>query len=143
MAGLPETVDAVTVCFEESTNMAIRPHILFVDDDSDIRDLVQLMLQTAGFHVLTTDRPADVLRLAATERFDLLLLDLWMPNLTGVDLCRQIRTFDQATPILICSGAVSEADKKQAILAGAQGYVRKPFHSKDLIQTLRRYLELS
>jgi DNA-binding response OmpR family regulator len=82
----------------------MRPHILFADDNPDIRELVRLMLQNAGFRVITTDNPADVLRLAATEHFDALLLDYWMPNLTGIELCRGIRTFDQSTPILICSG---------------------------------------
>ena len=115
----------------------MRPHILFADDNPDIRELVQLMLQNAGFRVITTDNPADVLRLAATEHFDALVLDYWMPNLTGIELCRGIRTFDQSTPILICSGALTKADAEAAVRAGAQGYVKKPFDSKDLIRALR------
>ena len=115
----------------------MRPHILFADDNPDIRELVQLMLQNAGFRVITTDNPADVLRLAATEHFDALVLDYWMPNLTGIELCRGIRTLDQSTPILICSGALTQADAEAAVRAGAQGYVKKPFDSKDLIRALR------
>ena len=115
----------------------MRPHILFADDNPDIRELVRLMLQNAGFRVITTDNPADVLRLAATEHFDALLLDYWMPNLTGIELCRGIRTFDQSTPILICSGALTQADTEAVVRAGAQGYVQKPFDSKDLILALR------
>jgi two-component system, OmpR family, response regulator len=115
----------------------MRPHILFADDNPDIRELVQLMLQNAGFRVITTDNPADVLHLAATEHFDALLLDYWMPNLTGIDLCRGIRTFDQSTPILICSGAFTQADTEAVVRAGAQGYVQKPFDSKELIRALR------
>ena len=119
----------------------MRTNILFVDDDADIRELVQFQLHAAGFHVSTADNAADVLRLVTTERFDALLLDYWMTEVTGIELCRQIRTFDQSTPILICSGAVTEADKEAAMLAGAQGYVRKPFNSKDLIRALRSSLE--
>jgi two-component system, OmpR family, response regulator len=115
----------------------MRPHILFADDNPDIRELVRLILQNAGFRVITTDNPADVLRLAATEHFDALLLDYWMPNLTGIDLCRGIRTFDQSTPILICSGAFTQADTEAVVRAGAQGYVQKPFDSKELIRALR------
>jgi len=115
----------------------MRPHILFADDNPDIRELVRLILQNAGFRVITTDNPADVLRLAATEHFDALLLDYWMPNLTGIELCRGIRTFDQSTPILICSGAFTQADTEAVVRAGAQGYVQKPFNSKDLIRALR------
>jgi len=119
----------------------IRQHILFADDDCDIRELVQVQLNAAGFRVSTADNGADILRLVTTERFDALLLDYWMAEVTGIELCRQIRTFDQSTPILICSGAVTEADKAAARRAGAQGYVQKPFDSKDLIGALRSCLE--
>ena len=121
----------------------IRPHILFADDNCDIRELVQFQLNAAGFRVSTADNGADVLRLVTTERFDVLLLDYWMAEVTGIELCSQIRTFDQSTPILICSGAVTEADKQAAALAGAQGYLQKPFNSKDLIRALRSYLVAS
>ena len=117
--------------------MAMRPHLLFVDDNRDICELVQLMLQGAGFRVSTTDKSADVLRLVTTTHFDALLLDYWMPETTGIELCRQVRMFDQSIPILICSGAVTKADREAADLAGAQGYVGKPIVFKDLISVLR------
>lgn len=120
--------------------MPSEPHILFVDDHPDICELVQLVLQAAGFRVSTADNTAAALQLAASERFDALLLDYWMPDLTGIELCRRIRAFDQNTPILICSGAVTQADKAAAVLAGAQGYVNKPFDSSDLIRTIRSLL---
>lgn len=69
----------------------IRPHILFADDDCDIRELVQFQLQAAGFRVSTADNGTDVLRLVRTEHFDALLLDYWMTEVTGIELCRQIR----------------------------------------------------
>ena len=118
-------------------------HILFADDNSDLRELVQLQLQPAGFRVSTADNAADVLQLVKTERFDALLLDYWMPEKTGIELCRQIRGFDQSTPILICSGADTQADREAALLAGAQGYVRKPFHAADLIRVLRSAIKAS
>ena len=121
----------------------MRPHILFADDDSDIRELVQFILHAAGFRVSTADNAAEVLRLVATERCDALLLDYWMPDVTGIDLCRQIRTFDKSTPILICSGAVTKADREAATLAGAQGYIHKPFHAEDLISALQRMIDAS
>jgi len=76
----------------------MRTNILFADDDSDIRELVEFQLHAAGFDVSTTDNAADVLRLVTTERFDALLLDYWMTEVSGIELCRQIRTFDQSTP---------------------------------------------
>ena len=117
------------------------PHILFADDDQDIVELVQVVLRAAGFRVSTTDSGAGVLQLTATERFDALLLDYWLVEITGVELCRQIRAFDQSTPILICSGAVTQADREAARLAGAQGYVNKPFSSHDLVRALRSFVK--
>jgi len=120
--------------------MRTPPHILFADNEPDILELVQVVLETAGFRVSTSDSAAGVLELTATERFDVVLLDYWMADTTGVELCRQIRAFDQSTPILICSGAVSQADQKAAVLAGAQGYLKKPFSSRDLVLALSSFL---
>lgn len=117
--------------------MRTPPHILFADDDASIVELVQVVLRAVGFRVSTSDNGAEVLRLTATEHFDVVLLDYWMRDATGVELCRQIRAFDQSTPILICSGAVTQADQEAAVLAGAQGYVKKPFSSRDLVRALR------
>ncbi|HEU4769086.1 MAG TPA: response regulator [Pyrinomonadaceae bacterium] len=113
------------------------PHILFADDHPDIRELVQVMLQAAGFRVCTAGNAADALQLVRTEQFDALLLDYWMPDATGIQLCRDIRTFDQHTPILICSGAVTQGDREAAALAGAQGFLEKPFVTQDLIRAVR------
>jgi DNA-binding response OmpR family regulator len=121
----------------------MEPHILFADDNSDICELVQTLLQTAGFRVSTSDNAADVLQQVATESFEALILDYWMHEATGIDLCRQIRTFDQSTPILICSGAITQADKEAGVLAGAQGYIGKPFNSADLIGALHWLLKAS
>jgi DNA-binding response OmpR family regulator len=93
--------------------------------------------------VFTSDDAADVLQRVATESYDALILDYWMQETTGIDLCRQIRTFDQSTPILICSGAVTRADREAGVLAGAQGYVGKPFNSAELIGALRSVLKTS
>ena len=123
--------------------MRDKPHILFADDEPDIRELVEVLLQSAGFRVSTIDTTSGALQLAATERFDVLVLDYWMPELTGIELCRRIRAFDQTTPILICSGVTSEADKTAAIQAGAQGYLVKPINSAILISAIRSCIEAS
>ncbi len=96
----------------------MQPHILVADDDVDTRDLVRFFLQDAGFQVTLTGNPAEVLHLAASEHFDALVLDNWMPDITGVELCRRIRTFDKLTPILFCSGALTQSDIEAATKAG-------------------------
>jgi DNA-binding response OmpR family regulator len=117
-------------------NAKSSPHS-FAEDDRDTRELVQLVLCQAGFRVSVTGDSSEVLQLLATNNFDALLLDNWMPEVTGLELCRTIRTFDQNTPIFFCSGAVTEADKTAALSAGAQGYIGKPFDPDDLIRSLR------
>jgi DNA-binding response OmpR family regulator len=121
--------------------MPAEPHIFFVDDDADIRELVQVILRAAGFRVSVAGDPLDVLKVVAKNRFDAVLLDYWMPRMTGLDLCRRIRTFDQKTPILICSGVFTKADIEAAALAGAQGYLAKPFNAEDLVSAVRAALK--
>jgi DNA-binding response OmpR family regulator len=120
----------------------MQPHILYAEDDQDTRELVQLFLRQAGFRVSVTGDSSEVVSLVATDHIDALLLDNWMPELSGLELCRQIRIFDKNTPILFCSGAVTEADKEAAFSAGAQGYIGKPFDPDDLIATLRAALRM-
>src|SRR5215217_5768095 len=119
----------------------MEPHILVADDDPDTCDLIRFFLQAAGFRVSITRNPAEVLYLTSQEHFDVLLLDNWMPDITGIELCQRIRVFDQFTPILFCSGAVTQADIEAATLAGAQGYVAKPFDPDVLISELRNAIK--
>jgi len=84
--------------------------------------------------VSLTGNPAEVLYLASNERFDAVVLDNWMPDITGLELCQRIRGFDQSTRILFCSGAVTETDMEAPLQAGAQGYIGKPFDPDDLIK---------
>lgn len=136
---LPYSYHAVQI----STRMRNQPHILYAEDDPDTRELVQLFLRQAGFRVSVTGDSFEVLRLVAIDHIDALLLDNWMPGTTGLEICREIRSFDESMPIFFCSGAVTEADKKAALSAGAQGYFTKPFDPDDLVSTLRSTLKLA
>jgi DNA-binding response OmpR family regulator len=120
--------------------MQIRPHILLAEDDADTREILQLILDHAGFRVSVTGDSSEVLQLLAANSFDALLLDNWMPNLNGIELCRLIRSSDSSIPIFFCSGAVTEADKQAAFSAGAQGYLAKPFDPDELTAVLRAAL---
>lgn len=123
--------------------MQIQPHILLAEDDADTREILQLILHRAGFRVSLAGDSSEVLQLVAANHIDVLLLDNWMPGMTGIELCRQIRSFNQTIPILFCSGAVTEADKKAGFAAGAQGYIAKPFDPDDLTNILRAALSPS
>ena len=120
----------------------MKRHILFADDDPDTRELLQILLGQAGFRVSVTADSAEVLQLLATDHFDAVILDNWMPKITGIELCGLIRSFDQNTPILFCSGAATEADKRAALSAGAQAYFVKPFDPYELTATLHTALNI-
>ena len=107
----------------------MKPHtgrILCADDNPDTRDLVFAMLQAGGHDVICVETCAEALDLLKREKFDLVVLDNWMPEITGTELTRRIREFDKTTPILFYSAAAYEADKHAALGAGAQGYLTKP-----------------
>jgi len=116
-------------------------HILVAEDDPDTRELIELVLRRAGFGVSVTDDCSEVLQLLQTNRFDALLLDNWMPKISGIELCRLIRTVNPYIPIIFCSGDVSESDKEAAFIAGANGYVVKPFEPQELAATLSQVLK--
>lgn len=122
--------------------MQIRPHILLAEDDADTCEILQLILDHAGFRVSVTGDSSEVMQLLAANSFDALLLDNWMPNLNGLELCRLIRSSDSSIPIFFCSGAVTEADKQAAFSAGAQGYLAKPFDPDELTAVLRTALKM-
>ena len=110
--------------------------ILFIEDHDDTRELVKLVLEASGYSVTADSTVSAALRLATTGQFDLYLIDNWLPDGAGVELCEQIRGFDSLTPVLFYSGAVFDSDKLTAIRAGAQGYLAKPCPFADLLRTV-------
>jgi DNA-binding response OmpR family regulator len=118
--------------------MLSRRRILYSEDHSDTRELVKFVLSSQGFDVVATDNHCEALSLARTSRFDLYLIDSWMPGMSGVDLCKELRKFDESTPILFNSGAVFAKDKEEAFEAGAQGYLMKPTDLEELIAEVFR-----
>ena len=100
--------------------------VLFVDDDAEAGEMLSLLLKSHGIHVTCAESAADAWLKIKAECFDLYLLDAWLPQLDGFELCRQIRVSDHKTPILFYSGAAYDADRQKGIAAGANAYVTKP-----------------
>jgi DNA-binding response OmpR family regulator len=112
--------------------------VLLVDDEEDASDLVTLTLIE---YTLVCARDFDEgLRLAQQRGFDLYILDSWMPDKSGIELCRSIREFDPQTPILFYSAAAYERDIEEAIRAGAQDYLVKPIIPNELRQAVAQLL---
>ncbi len=124
----------------EETNPAPKIRILCTEDDADTLEVLRLLLEMEGFEVTCAEDSAQALRLATAEKFDLYLLDHWMPEMAGDLLCQRLREFDSTTPILFYSGAATAADKARAMASGAQGYVVKPADPKELTAEIRRLL---
>lgn len=101
-------------------------HILYIEDHEDTRELITLVLARCNHRVTTASRIDDALKLAREQHFDLYILDSWLPDGTGIELCKQLREFDDRTPIMFLSGLAYEADKQAAIDQGAQRYLVKP-----------------
>src|SRR5262245_38204134 len=115
-----------------------RKRILLVEDHIDDWELVELNL--AEFMVICARDFKEGMRLARQRYFDLYILDNWLPDRSGVELCRLIREFDPHTPILFYSAAGYARDTLEALRAGAQGYLVKPVSFCDLRQAVARLI---
>ncbi len=100
--------------------------ILFVEDTADTRDLIEFSLQQDGFAVTCAQTADEGLALARAKTFALILLDIGLPDKDGLELCREIRRFDRRTPILFYTAFAELLDEREALQAGAQGWLRKP-----------------
>src|SRR5215213_5546819 len=108
------------------------PRVLYIEDHEDTRELVTLVLEQKSIEVVTGSTIMSGVALAGSQQFDLYLLDSWLPDGSGLELCKKIREFDKATPILFYSAAAYEIDRAEAIKSGAQAYLIKPSHPSEL-----------
>jgi two-component system KDP operon response regulator KdpE len=113
--------------------------ILVVDDEAQIRRALHSILSTRGYQVLSASDGAEGLDLAIEHNPNLTVLDLAMPGMSGLDVCRELRTW-YAAPILVLSVRGADADKIAALDAGADDFVTKPFSAGELLARVRALL---
>lgn len=117
-------------------------HILVVDDNSEIREIIQVLLNGEGFLVTEASDGETALRLLKEKMFDLIILDIMMPGLNGYQTCLEIRKSSNA-PILFLSARTKESDKTLGFSSGGDDYLAKPFSYNELISRskalIRRY----
>ncbi len=113
--------------------------ILVVDDEPQILRALQSTLRGAGYDVETAMTAEAALTIAATRPFDAIILDLVLPDGSGVDVCRELRTWSKV-PVLVLSALGDEREKVAALDAGADDYVTKPFGVAELLARLRAVL---
>src|SRR3954452_7666806 len=116
--------------------------VLVVEDDIHIRDLVVLHLQLEGLSAVAAGTGSEGLRLAKSDPFDLLILDVMLPELDGVTLCRAVRreSLNGDVPILMLTARREEADKVLGLESGADDYLTKPFGVRELVARVRALL---
>ena len=120
-----------------------RGRILYIEDHADTRELVTLLLSQKSYEVITESTLARGVAMASGGNFDLYLLDSWLPDGSGLELCKQIRAFDQTTPILFYSAAAYPNDHDKALQSGAQAYLVKPSKPSELCATVMNLIEVS
>lgn len=121
--------------------MRLTPNVLYVEDDADTRELIAILLGFENYHVVLAGNYDEALLLARVMRFDLYIMDNWMPGGSGIDLCKKLRESDATTPIIFYSGAAYECDKREAFASGAQAYLTKPLDNDVLVETVARVIK--
>ena len=120
-------------------------NILVVDDEKEIADLLELYLVSDGFRVLKAYDAHTGLRMMKEEKIDLVLLDIMMPQIDGLEMCRRIRE-ENNVPVIMVSAKTQDLDKIVGLTTGADDYVTKPFNPLELMarvkSQLRRYTQL-
>jgi len=105
--------------------------ILVVEDDATVRDVVQRYLERDGYEVTALDRGADALAAVGRLNPDLIILDIMLPDMSGIDVCRQLRR-TSPVPIIMVTALGEEADRVLGLEVGADDYVTKPFSPREL-----------
>lgn len=116
--------------------------ILIVDDDKEIRKLISVYLENEGMQTQTAEDAIEAMKMLEKNEFDLIILDIMMPKLDGIQACMKIRE-ERSMPIIMLSAKSEDMDKVQGLTAGADDYLSKPFNPLELIarvkSQLRRY----
>lgn len=113
--------------------------ILVVDDDTDIREIVTMYLEKEGYQVITAEEGKQGLACALTLNPDLIILDMMMPGLDGIEVCQEIRK-ELMTPIIFLSCKGTPIDKSMGLTAGGDDYMSKPFDGRELLARVKAHL---
>jgi DNA-binding response OmpR family regulator len=128
-----------------STNKAQPRELIYVvEDDPDVSQLIEHNLRDAGYEVSTFLSGARVVQTATAAQPALFLLDIMLPEISGFDLCRQIRQHEKlrTTPVIFLSARTQEPDRLRAFDVGADGYITKPFSPQELLARIRNIVRI-
>ena len=115
--------------------------ILIVDDEGGMRRLLGRILTREGYDTTTAANGVEALRLVANERFDLVVTDIKMPEMDGLQLLQEIREFEPSLPVIVITAYGTIENAVQALRAGAYDYIAKPFEADEIKLTVAKVLE--
>jgi two-component system KDP operon response regulator KdpE len=122
-----------------STGKPSKPKVLVCDDEQQILRALRVILRDAGYEALPASTGEEALDLAAVERPDAAIIDLVLPDIDGIEVCRRLREWTEM-PLIVLSAVGDEDAKVRALAAGADDYVTKPFGPRELIARLQANL---
>jgi len=115
-------------------------NILVIDDDESLRDTIGIMLEQEGFNPLLVSDGKTGFERAMAVKPDLLIVDLRLPGMSGIEICKQLRAANFKTPIIVLSAVGEEVDKVLLLEIGADDYIVKPFGARELLARIRAVL---
>ena len=122
--------------------MILKENILIIEDEKNICSFIERILEPQGYRVASASTGKEGIQFLATGRFDLILLDLGLPDMDGLDLIEQVRSWS-STPIIVISARTLERSKVAALDLGADDYLTKPFGTAELVARIRTALRHS
>jgi two-component system, OmpR family, alkaline phosphatase synthesis response regulator PhoP len=117
--------------------------ILLVEDEESIRDVVKLNLELEGYETITTDNGKEAIRYSQEQHFDLLILDVMLPEMNGFEICEQVRLTNHDTPIIFLTAKDTPQDRVAGLKKGADDYLTKPFNLEELLLRVQNLLKRS
>lgn len=114
--------------------------ILVVEDEESLREALKLNLELEGYEVTTVDNGPDVLKVVKNEYFDLIILDIMLPDMDGITVCETIRMQHNDVPIMFLSARNSSADKVEGLKKGGDDYLTKPFNLEELLLRVQKLI---
>lgn len=117
--------------------------ILLVEDEENIRDVVKLNLELEEYEVITSGNGKDALKKIEEQHFDLLILDVMLPDVDGFQICEQVRLSNMEVPIIFLTAKDTSLDRINGLKKGADDYLTKPFHLEELLLRVNNLIKRS
>ena len=117
--------------------------ILLAEDEENIRDIVKLNLELENFEVVETDNGKEAVNLFHEQHFDLIILDVMMPEMNGFEVCEQIRLTNTSVPVIFLTAKDTSQDRIMGLKKGADDYLTKPFTLEELLLRIQNLLKRS